>query len=86
MWPTCPLAADDSTVLLWAESQSRLLVTDDRHTMAMNLQRHLADGRRSPGILITRGDTRMQQLLESLILIAYAGESADFANAITYIP
>jgi len=81
-----PLSSDDSTVLLWAENESRLLVTEDRHTMATHLQRHLDAGRHSPGIFIARSNTRMRPLLESLVLIAYAGEAADFADAITYIP
>ena len=29
-----PLAADDATVLRWAERERRLLLTEDRHTMA----------------------------------------------------
>ena len=81
-----PLSSDDSTVLRWAEDNSRLLVTEDRHTMATHLNRHLAAGRHSPGILIARSGVRTHQLLECLILIAYAGESREFADVITYLP
>jgi len=81
-----PLGARDSEVLLWAERQSRLLITEDRHTMASHLHRHLAGGHRSPGILIARFGIGMRQLLECLILVAHAGQPSDFADSITYIP
>lgn len=54
--------------------------------MAGHLHRHLAGGHHSPGILIARSGVRMQELVESLILVAQVGEPADFADGITYIP
>jgi hypothetical protein len=30
-----PLATDDSAILLWAEREGRILVTEDRHTIAL---------------------------------------------------
>jgi hypothetical protein len=84
--PELPLGADDPEVLAWAARQSRLLVTEDRHTMATHLERHLRSGHHSPGILIPRGGIRMGELIECLELIALVGEATDFADAITYIP
>jgi hypothetical protein len=54
--------------------------------MAIHLREHLASGHRSPGILIIRPNQRMRALVECLVLIAHAGDPADFADAITYIP
>ena len=84
--PDLPLEIGDPEILLWAERESRILVTEDRHTMAIHLQEHLASGHRSPGILIIRPDQRMRALIECLVLIAHAGEPTDFADLITYIP
>jgi hypothetical protein len=81
-----PLAADDPAVLAWAECEGRLLLTEDRHTMLGHLRDHLANGRHSPGILIVRGGQPMSAVMESIVLIAHAGQDADFADAITYIP
>jgi Domain of unknown function (DUF5615) len=81
-----PLAADDREILLWAEREARILVTEDRHTIARHLLDHLASGHHSPGILIPRVDQRMRELIDCLVLISYAGETADFADAIFYIP
>jgi hypothetical protein len=81
-----PLQIDDPELLLWAQRESRILVTEDRHTMASHLREHLAKGHRSPGILLIRPQQRLRVLVECLVLVAYAGEPADFADAITYIP
>jgi hypothetical protein len=84
--PELPLGSDDATILRWAEAEQRLLVTEDRHTMAAHLEAHLTSGRHSPGILIARTGTRIPDLVACLELIAEAGEQSDFADAITYIP
>ena len=84
--PELPLGSDDATILRWAEAEQRLLVTEDRHTMAAHLQTHLNGGNHSPGILITRAGTRIPDLVGCIELIAEAGELADYADAVTYIP
>jgi hypothetical protein len=81
-----PLSVDDPTILAWAESERRILITEDRHTMLTHLQDHLAAGRHSPGILIPRTGQPMGALIECLILIAFAGQATEFANRVTYIP
>ncbi len=84
--PTLPLEIGDPEILLWAERESRILVTEDRHTMANHLREHLAKGRHSPGILMIRPYQRLRTLVECLVLITHAGEPTDFADVITYIP
>jgi hypothetical protein len=84
--PDLPLRIADPDILLWAQRESRILITEDRHTMAYHLREHLAKGNRSPGILILRSNQRMSTLVECLVLIAHVGEPAEFADAITYIP
>ena len=80
------LGSTDAEILLWAERERRLLVTEDRHTMATHLQTHLRGGRNCPGILITRAGVRIPELVECLELIGAAGKPSDFSDAITYIP
>lgn len=81
-----PLSINDPGILLWAEREGRILVTEDRHTMAGHLNDHLTAGHHSPGILIMRPGQNMQTLIDCLVLIAHAGEPSDLADAITYIP
>ncbi|MEX0803139.1 MAG: DUF5615 family PIN-like protein [Pirellulales bacterium] len=84
--PDLPLASDDSAILLWAEREGRILVTEDRHTMSHHLRDHTAAGHHSPGILVVRAGQSMRTVIESMVLIAQAGEPADFADRITFIP
>jgi hypothetical protein len=81
-----PLGAEDPAILRWAERESRILVTEDRQTMAAHLADHLAAGRHSPGIIMTRPNARITELLEALWLIAYAAHPEEIADAITYMP
>jgi hypothetical protein len=81
-----PLSFDDTKILAWAEANGRLLITEDRHTMAIHLQHDLQAGRHSPGILVARGDVPMRDLVECLSLIAHVGEPAEFSDVITYVP
>lgn len=80
-----PLSSDDPAVLLWAR-ENRILVTEDRHTIARHLRDHRARGHHCPGILIPRAGQRMRTLVECLVLISHAGDPADCADAITYFP
>lgn len=84
--PDLPLATDDAALLQWAEREGRILVTEDRQTMPRHLRDHLAAGDHSPGILIPRTGQSMRTIIEYLVLIAEAGEPADFADTTTYIP
>ena len=63
-----------------------LVVTEDRHTMPLHLQEHLAGPRHCPGILLVRSESRRQVLLEHLEMIAYAGQPEEFRDAVTFIP
>lgn len=81
-----PLSSDDSHILKWSEREGRILVTEDRHTMSGHLREHLAGGGHSPGILLLRPGQSIPNAVECLVLIAHAGEEAEFANAITYFP
>ena len=84
--PALPLSSDDSEILLWCEREGRILITEDRHTMAGHLRSHLANGRHSPGILILRMRQSIPDVVDSLVLIAHAGEPNEFADAISYFP
>lgn len=80
------LGADDSAILIWAEGEDRILVSADRHTLAVHLADHLAAGRRSPGILLVRPGTRIGDLVSFLELAASASEAAEWMNRIEYVP
>src|SRR4051812_22500166 len=81
-----PLGSDDPTVLLWAEREDRILITEDVHTMPEHLLRHEQAGHRSPGVFVIRLGCTISQVIAQLVLIAHAGLAADYENQVTYIP
>jgi len=84
--PGLPLGCDDPTVLLWAESEVRILLTEDVHTIPGHLAQHLQAGHHSPGVFIISGGFSIKQFVAYLELVAHAGEAGDYENTITYMP
>ena len=50
--PDLPLGSTDLDILLWAERESRILLSEDLHTMPGHLAQHLHAGHRSPGVFM----------------------------------
>jgi hypothetical protein len=44
-----PLSASDSGILLWAERESCILISEDQRTLAKHLAAHIASGHHCPG-------------------------------------
>jgi len=80
--PELPLSTDDPSILAWCEREGRILVTHDRRTMSVHLRAHLQSGHHSPGIVVVRANTSVNDVIECLILIAEAEFSAEFRDAI----
>jgi hypothetical protein len=81
-----PLGIDDRALLAWAEREERILVTEDRDTMAIHLADHIAGGHRSPGIFLVRPQSTLPQIVAFLRDAAYASASAEWENSIAFIP
>jgi len=83
--PDLPLASDDPTLLLWAERENRILITQDVHTMPGHLNAHLHAGHHSPGVFVLSGSCSIGQAVSSLELVAHAGDPADYLDTITHV-
>jgi hypothetical protein len=81
-----PLSSDDSMILLWVEREKRLLVTEDKHTIPLHLERHLKAGHHVPGVLMIRPGPNVPALVEFLVLVAYASRPNEWQDRIEYIP
>lgn len=81
-----PFSSKDPAVLLWAELENRILVTEDKSTMAIHLEAHLAGGHHCPGVFMVRPGTHVPEIVEFLVLAAYASEPAEWRNRIAFIP
>jgi hypothetical protein len=84
--PELPLGSDDATILLWAEREGRILLTEDVHTMPGHLLAHLQAGHHSPGVFVISLGCSIGQLLIALELVAHAGDAADYGDTVTYVP
>jgi hypothetical protein len=80
------LGTTDPDLLLWTEREGRLLVSIDKRTLPGHLAHHLQAGHHVPGILMVTPGSAIPTLLAYLILVAYAGDPADYRDTITYIP
>jgi hypothetical protein len=81
-----PLGANDAAILLWAERENRILVTEDKHTLPRHLTLHVQGGHHSPGVVMIRPGFSISLLVSYLELLAHAGNPVDYENAITYVP
>lgn len=84
--PDLPNSSPDPDILIWAERDGRIVLTVDYSTMPVHLTDHLAAGRHSPGVLCVRRGSSMDSVIESLVIVAYAGRPDDLADTLAYIP
>jgi hypothetical protein len=81
-----PLGSEDPALLLWAERDQRILVTQDPDTMPVHLAEHLAAGHHSPGVFMIRRHSTLPQLVSFLQDAAYASELQEWQDRIQFIP
>ena len=84
--PDLPLGSDDAAILLWAEREGRILLTEDVHTMPGHLARHTQSGRHSPGVFVIGIGCSIKEIVSHLELVAHAGEARDYEDTIVYVP
>ena len=84
--PDLPLSSDDPTVLRWAESEDRIVVSEDKNTMPGHLGKHLAAGHHSPGVFLIRPGASVRTIVEFLVLVAHASEPHEWRDRVEYIP
>lgn len=84
--PDLPLQSSDPAILAWAEQAGRILLTLDENTMPGYFVAHLRSGHHSPGVLILRENVPLREIVEGLILLAYATDPADWPDRLEYFP
>ena len=78
---------DDEGVLRFAASQSRILVSHDKRTMAKALGSFVAAGGTSPGVfLVIPQHALVREVVETLILVWEDDRADDWKNLIAKIP
>lgn len=78
--------ADDPTVLAWAASENRILLTHDVNTMSKYAYERLAAGLFMPGVFEVSTNLPIGQAIEELILIIGASESEEWVGQVRHLP
>ena len=80
------LGTRDPEILIWCEENGFILVTNNRKSMPVHLQDHLAEGRNVTGIFTLNATMTVGETVDELILIASATFAEDYQNQIIYLP
>ncbi len=77
---------DDVQILEWAAEEDRIVVTHDVSTFADFAYERVAASRPMPGVIEIPESVPRSVIIDELILIAGASESADWQNRVVYLP
>jgi len=81
-----PKGTPDPDILRWIEARGCMLVTNNRATMPVHLQAHLAQDRHVPGIVQLPRRMNVGAILDDLLLIWGASLPGEFQDQIVYLP
>ena len=76
----------DPDVLEIAAQHDRILITHDRRTMPGHFRDRLDSGKTSPGVFIVSQFEPIGSVVEVLMMVWSASDSAEWANQIRYLP
>jgi hypothetical protein len=77
---------DDETVLEWAASEQRILLTHDKRTIVPIYSNRQTIGQLVPSVFMISTRARHDLILEDLLLIFSTSEADEWTDRITYIP
>jgi hypothetical protein len=80
-----PLGSKDPEILIWAEREQRILIYSDFSTLPNFLNDHLRAGRHSPGVFLIRRGSSFPEVVEFLVLAAYASEPWEWRDRCQFI-
>ena len=77
---------DDPTVLEWAASEGRVLLTHDVSTMRDHAYRRILAGKPMPGVFEVNTDLPIGLAIEELAMIARASSPGEWEGQVQYLP
>jgi len=80
------LGADDPSVLAWAATEGRILLTHDRATMPDFAYQRVQAGLQMPGGFITGDRMPIGQAIDDLFLLAHGSEMGEWEGVVLYLP
>ncbi|WP_202895569.1 DUF5615 family PIN-like protein [Iningainema tapete] len=76
----------DPEILYWCEEYNFVLVTNNRKSMPVHLNDHIAEGRHMPGIFILNSNLSAGDNIEELILLAEYSFENEYQDQIVHLP
>jgi hypothetical protein len=84
--PDLPLGTEDPDILIWAEREGPILVSHDVRSLPLFLFDHVRAGHSSPGVFLIRRRAALREVVDFLVLAAYASESWEWKDGVQFIP
>jgi hypothetical protein len=81
-----PLRMSDQELLLWAEQQGFVLISNDARTMPGHFAAHLDAGHHSRGVFLIALPTSIPEIVEALFYYADASDDDIWRDQILFIP
>ena len=81
-----PKGTLDPEILEWCERNETILVTNNRASMPVHLQDHLAEGGHVPGIFILNAKMSIEQTVEELAFIWELADPDMYIDQIRFMP
>lgn len=78
--------ADDPTILAWAATEGRLVLTHDAATLIGHAYNRVAAGQAMPGIIVVRQDLAIGSVLDDLLLLIDASHEGEWNGRVIYLP
>jgi predicted nuclease of predicted toxin-antitoxin system len=78
--------ADDPTILAWAASQDRIVLTHDRATMPDFAYERLVRGEAMAGLFVVNDRMPIRQAIDELLLLVDCSEQKEWFGVVLYLP
>lgn len=78
--------ADDPTVLEWAASERRILLTHDRKTIPRFAYDRVDLGQFMPGVFVVSNQLSVGQAIEEILMVAESNSEEEWRDWVTYLP
>jgi predicted nuclease of predicted toxin-antitoxin system len=78
--------ADDPTILAWAATEGRIVLTHDAATLIGFAYDRVAAGQAMPGIIEVRQDLAIRLVIDDLLLLIDASYEGEWNGQVIYLP
>ncbi len=78
--------ADDPTILAWAATNNRIVLTHDRATMPDFAYARVVARQSMPGVFVVHDRMAVGQAVEELVLMEACSDQGEWAGLVVYLP